>query len=230
MFPKISLLTLSLLAMAACGLQEPDSVSSLPPTIIVAFPDAQVVAPSPDAGVEMDAGTATVADDAGMMDAGVVNNPDATVVADAGNAPLPGTGPLPDPFKVGTTLKCNSRYIAAGVTRGQLRGSLPGSSWTSGPVISDPSGDGYMVYTPSGANRTALNTVSVYSVQATNTAGQYMLFGNGNDLCRMSPAARAVVGCNRDAQGHPNGCEGRVTWNGSAFVGAGNMQDFPSCL
>jgi hypothetical protein len=179
-----------------------------------------------DSGVQIPEDSGVTQLDATVIDSGVSQNPDSGVMPDAGPMPT-----LPDPFKVsGNMIKCSRDYIGGGLPDGQIRGTLPGVGWSSGPAINDMDNDGYLEYAPSAADQASLITIVDYDIQCVSNAGAWMQFGQAGLLCQMSDAALAYIWCSWPSPGDPGGCGGKVGWNGTSFIPAGNsVGRLPHC-
>ncbi|MEY4744161.1 MAG: hypothetical protein RL272_106, partial [Candidatus Parcubacteria bacterium] len=140
-----------------------------------------------------DSGTTAPSSDAGSAapDAGPSPAPDAgSPVADAGT-PATHTAPLRSPLA--GRLEFSDEYIGSSAC-GEIRGSLPAATWSSGPSIQDTNADRFLEYAPSSI---AAGTYELSYVAATcrGPAGAWADYGSRTLLLGMTADARSFVNC-----------------------------------
>lgn len=198
-------------------------------------------APSADGGAPAaDAGSATPPADGGSAsaDAGTPPATDAGAPpADAGTPPAtdagtPAAHSAPIRSLRSNRLDFSDEYIGASVC-GEIRGAIPGATWSSGPSIQDTDADHFLEYAPSSI---AAGTYELSYVAKTcgGSAGAWADYGSRAVLLGMTADARSFVNCNWwDAATGTTltvsspGCNLRITVDGAGTVtGAGNMRDY----
>lgn len=176
-------------------------------------------------------------DTCGNGDAGTPPSGDGgsvTPPSDAGTSTV--TNPAPVVSPAACRLEFADQYIS-GSSCGELRGTLPGMTWSAGPVIQDSNSDGRLEYI---AATIAAGTYSVSYMDRecpgqTPETGAWAHFGDPELLRSLTADARAWLYCNwYDAANDTiltdvadPGCNIRVTVGAAcALSPAGNMRDF----
>lgn len=211
----IALMTATL---AACGdFYSTDSDGGV--TVTPAVDGGTWVPPPPyDAGVTPDGGSTT---------------PDAGV-------PVP-TGTCYDaPFRIGAdgqTVLINLFFFQAAGHQSQcwVVGDAPGLTWGQTVLAMDQGSNGWAVYHPAVSNWAygQVGTIQCRLFQG-NGSTDWMLFADtATTFARLPPDALPFLRCTWNADGTlaPQGCIGVMEWNGSRFIGAGNvdMNRYPGC-
>lgn len=153
--------------------------------------------------------------------------PDADTDTDEG-LPAPFRSPAPCVFDF-------SNAYVSGAVCGEVRGTLPGMSWSSGVQISNPDGDGYMgmaFVVPAGTYEMSYLGWQNCSTREPNDA--WAQYGFEEQLTEMTAEARAYINCNwwnagtgSVISGVNPSCNIRVTVDSECHVlPAGNMADF----
>ncbi|HTK05155.1 MAG TPA: hypothetical protein VL500_06215 [Candidatus Eisenbacteria bacterium] len=187
-----------------------------------------------------DAGTAPAADGgAPAPDAGSPS-PDAGAPASDAGSPSPDAGtPAPGPAPLRSPASCQLRFADAyigGATCGQVRGNLPGATWSSGPAMSDTNADHELelALTAAPAGTYDLTYVSATCPGGPAVSETWASYGSRAQLLAMTADARSFVSCNwwDAATGtvltvSSPGCNLRIAIDGSCNVtGAGNMRNY----
>jgi len=215
----LSTLAIALLG-TACSLQGGDGKADKDPVCVDCDEDDAGPEPTPDAGVDTDAGPQ----------------------ADAGNDNPVTTGTVCDPVrspKARTLDFCSD--FTSGSTKGEVRGTLPMMTWTKGLVITDasPSDDyAYMGITmdfnlPAGTYDISYIGYQGETVPATAAEENWADYGLKKTIQRMSSEGRAFIQCNwYDATSKKEitvakpECHIRITADANGVLtGAGNMKD-----
>lgn len=190
----------------------------------------------------VDAGAGGSTGDAGSSDTG---SGDAGTGGSTGDAGAGGTGgdagtsepthPAPLQSPSSCTLRFADEYIG-GSACGQIRGNLPGATWTSGQALIDTNADHELEVTLSAtpAGTYELTYVSATCLGGTPVAETWASYGARAQLLGMSEDARSFVSCNWwDAASGTTvsvaspGCNLRVQIDASCNVtGAGNMRNY----
>lgn len=153
------------------------------------------------------------------------------------DAPAPDAGTPPaQPAPVASPGACRLEFSDAyigGSACGEIRGAIPGATWSSGPSIEDGDADHFLSYAPSSV---APGTYELTYVVKTcgGSVGTWADYGSRSQLLGMTPDARSFVNCNwwDVASGTTisvasHGCNLRITVDGAcAITGAGNMRDY----
>lgn len=153
-------------------------------------------------------------------------------------------GNLPAPFRDhgGGQIEF-SKFYTAGSGCAEVRGTLPGMSWTDGPYITDGNGDGYMEYSPTAgipygeyslsyvdrecAGQTSQNGTSDWAnfgalemVKLMRAEDRAYLYCNWYD----STAGHTVTAPDTSGDGKPDpGCEIRIMQDANGLHPNGNM-------
>jgi len=143
---------------------------------------------------------------------------------------------LPAPFRSPTPCVFDfSNAYVSGATCGEVRGTLPGLSWTQGVQIANPDGDGYLgmaFITPAGTYELSyLGWQNCDSRQPNDAWAQY---GHEDQLLQMTAEARAFINCNwynastnAVISGVNPSCDIRITVDAECHIlPAGNMSGF----
>lgn len=191
-------------------------------------------------GLDVDAGAGGAGTDAGSggsppvsTDAGSGGTP-----ADAGSGGSDAGGgggdagsvaPQPDPVVVtgACQMKFSTAYVGNSSTA-EVRGNLPGATWSSGPAITDTNADKYLEY--SAVSISAGFYDLTYMVPPSTWAN----LGDSTALKAMSSAGREFVNCNwwdpvglKTVSVSSPSCNIRIMVVGGCFItAAGNMKDF----
>ena len=148
----------------------------------------------------------------------------------------PADDSLPAPFRSPTPCVFDfSNAYVSGATCGEVRGTLPGMSWTQGVQIANPDGDGYMgmAFTaPAGTYELSYLGWQNCSTQAPNDA--WAQYGHEDQLTKMTAEARSFISCNwwnaatsSVISGVNPSCNIRITLDNECHVlPAGNMSGF----
>jgi len=151
-------------------------------------------------------------------------------------APDGGTDVLPAPFRspAACIFDFSADYVS-GATCGEVRGTLPGMSWTQGVQIANPDGDGYlgMAYTVT-AGTYELSYLGWQNCATRDPKDAWAQYGDQDQLLKMTPDSRAFINCNwwnaTTAQviaGVNPSCDIRITVdNACKVLPAGNMANF----
>ena len=160
---------------------------------------------------------------------------------DAGTTPPPDAGtpvpvsPAPLRSPSAGQLRFADLYIG-GAACGQVRGNLPGASWSTGPAMSDTDGDHELELAlaapPAGTYE--LTYVSATCPGGSVVAESWASYGSRAQLLGMTADARAFVSCNwwdaaAVATGSVSspGCNLRIQIDTTGNVtGAGNMRNY----
>jgi hypothetical protein len=172
---------------------------------------------TPDAGTGgSDAGTGGTGGDAGAG-------------GDGGGTPSDSGVTQPAPVVVTGT--CSMKFAEAyvgGSNTAEIRGNLPGATWSSGPSITDTNADDYLEFA------TASIAEGTYELTYMVPPSTWANLGDAAALKAMTPAGREFVSCNwwdpvakkTVAVSSPS-CNLRVTvLSGCKITPAGNMKDF----
>jgi hypothetical protein len=233
----------ALVLLAGCGLQEGDSPVTPPDTVSDSGSPTDT-----DAGVTTTTNAGTTGTDAGTApttDAG-------TTGTDAGTT-TPANDPAPFRFYPGFVIDVHKKYVSGSLCA-ELRGNLPGMSWSAGPFVQDRdlagNYDGWLgtaYAAPAGTYE--LSYVDRNCAGETGTEGTFAQFGDlavNGQMSRIKAEDRAFLYCNqynpaanscvcstftdpvlRNKCVTEPGCKGRVTFDGSGNpTPAGNMRDF----
>ncbi len=166
-------------------------------------------------------------------------DPDTTPPADAtppDDATPPADDSLPAPFRspAPCILDFSNAYVS-GATCGEVRGTMPGMSWTSGVRIANPDGDGYMgmaFTTPAGTYEVSYLGYQNCTTQQPNDA--WAQYGHADQLVEMTAEARSFINCNwynastnQVISGVNPSCNIRFTVDSECHIlPAGNMSGF----
>ncbi|HTM68367.1 MAG TPA: hypothetical protein VL426_03640 [Candidatus Binatia bacterium] len=261
-FWAVSLMTM--LALAGCGVQEPgdggsgggagDTTGDRPADDSNGWDNlgrdagtggtdtgTTADAPAPDAGSPAaDAGSPSADAGAPAPDAGSPT-PDAGSPAPDAGSPAPDAGtpapPSPAPLSSPSALQLRfaDAYIGAAAC-GQVRGNLPGTTWSSGPTMQDTNADHVLEvgYASIPAGNYELSYVSAACPGGPAVAETWASYGSRPQLLGMTGDARSFVNCNwwDAASGMAitvasPGCNLRIAVDGSGNVtGAGNMRNY----
>lgn len=177
--------------------------------------------PSADGGTGTDAGSGgapPVTTDAGSpADAG------------SGGSDAGSVASQPDPVVVtgACQMKFSNAYVGNSPTA-EIRGNLPGATWSSGPAITDTNADKYLEY----------SAVSIgagfYDLTYMVPPSTWANLGDSTALKAMTPAAREFVNCNwwdpvalKTVSVSSPSCNIRIMVGGGCTISAaGNMKDF----
>lgn len=259
-------LTLTCAALAGCGQDELGDEPGCGDDVIGDVmeedgpgPDAgtSVDTPSGDAGTTgtdtgstdtADAGTGgTTGTDAGSSDTGSADAGTGGSTGDAGTGGSDagsggsdaGTTTPAQPAPLRSPAACAMRFADAyigGASCGQVRGNLPGTTWTYGHAIADTNADHELELTltlaPAGTYE--LSYVSSACVGGPAVAETWASYGSRAQLLGMTEDARSFVSCNWwDAASGTTmtvtnpGCNLRISIDASCNVtGAGNMRNY----
>jgi hypothetical protein len=240
----LSVLALAL-AMTACGYQGPDADEG---------DETQEGTPSDQKPPQKDGGAGAPASggsDAGTggkgTDAGSGGSPPVTTDAGSGGSPADagsggsdaggsgggdaggGGSTQPDPVIVTGTcaMKFSTAYVGNSTTA-EVRGNLPGATWSSGPTVTDTNADKYLEY----------SAVSIgagfYDLTYMVPPSTWANLGDSTALKAMTPAAREFVNCNwwdpvalKTVSVSSPSCNVRIMVGGGCTISAaGNMKDF----
>lgn len=253
--------TVAFLALAGCGVQEPNDGGHGGAD----DPNASGQADVPGA----DGGNDTVGQDAGAggNDAGSADTPStdagatppaadggapADTAPDAGSPPADAGSPASDggsadagtpaPTSPAPVRSISPRaflfadaYIG-GTTCGQVRGNLPGTTWSAGPTMQDTNADHELEvsYATLPAGTYELSYVSATCPGGAAVGETWASYGSRPQLLGMTEDARSFVNCNwwDAATGmavdvmNP-GCDLRIAVDGAGVItGAGNMRNY----
>jgi hypothetical protein len=183
----------------------------------------------------------------GFSDAGTSSRPDAgsggnTGTPDAGTGgttPDAGTTPTSAPAPVRSSGVCSLRFAdtyIGGATCGQVRGNLPGATWSSGPAIRDTNADHELelTLTVAPAGTYELSYVSASCPGGPAVTETWANYGSRAQLLAMTADARSFVNCNwwNAATGttvsvSSPGCNLRIAIDAMCGItGAGNMRNY----
>lgn len=191
-------------ATVGCGLQEGDT--NTPPDCTTCGSDGGTTTPPADGG------TVTPPSDGGTT--------------------TPATAEAPVVSPAACLLEFHDDYIS-GSPCGDVVGTLPGMTWSSGPMISDSNHDGRLEYHPASIpagsySLTYRDRACPGEVDRTNWA----LYGDPDTLRAMTADARSFLYCNWWVNGaivqvNDPGCNIRISVDAACTItGAGNMRDF----
>ena len=161
-----------------------------------------------------------------------VDDPPATVDP----TPTPDPVVLPAPFRspAACIFDFSTDYVSGAVC-GEVRGNLPGLSWTSGVQIANPDGDGYMgmAFTVT-AGTYELSYLGWQNCTTREPKEAWAQYGAQEQLLKMAPESRAFINCNwwnsaesKVIAGVNPSCDLRITVdNACNILPAGNMANF----
>ncbi len=193
-----ALVALGILSFTGCGLQDGTAATVVPPATTDsgvaadAEPsfrgdtDTDVTDPPPP---KPDSGTTVVVDSGSVpADSGVDTGMDSGVAA-----AMP--GPVMSPGA--KQLRFSDRYIA-GSPCGDVLGTLPGTSWTSGLTIRDTNADHWLEldYTALAAGTYTFSYRDRACPGETPDRTNWALYGDPTTMKMMSAASRAFINCN----------------------------------
>lgn len=172
--------------------------------------------------VTTDAGTGGSAGDSGSGGEGGTDS--GTGGSDAGSVPA-----QPDPVVVtgSCAMKFSTAYVGNSSTA-EIRGNLPGATWSSGPAITDTNADKYLEYS------TATIGTGMYDLTYMVPPSTWANLGDSTALKAMTPAAREFILCNWWDAGagktvsvaNPS-CNIRISvGSGCTITPYGNMKDY----
>lgn len=151
-----------------------------------------------------------------------------TITPPSGNASAPVVSPA------ACRLEFHDDYIS-GSPCGDVVGTLPGMTWSAGPMIRDTNSDGRLEYQASSIPA-GTYSLSYRDRECTGEVARtnWALYGDPDTLRAMTPEARSFLYCNwYDAatgtisQVSDPGCNIRISVAaGCAITGNGNMRDF----
>jgi hypothetical protein len=143
---------------------------------------------------------------------------------------------LPAPFRspAANVYDFSTAYVS-GATCGEVRGSLPGMSWTDGVQIANPDGDGYMgmsFITPAGTYE--LSYLGWQNCGTREPKDAWAQYGFEEQLVKMTAEARSFLNCNwwnattqQKVTGVNPSCDIRITVDTVGnILPAGNMANF----
>lgn len=204
MTSKLSVLfTIMFLGLAACGIQEPDTV-----------PADDTASGDIDVDIDVDV---------------TIDTPDDP--SDPVVEPQTVAGPFRSP---GSCIwDFNSAYVSDAIC-GEVRGDLPNMSWSDGPAIANPDGDGWMGMHYEVQDGTY--TFSYLGYQNCGSSSPYEAwaqYGGEDQLSAMTPEDRAYISCNwwdaanqRKLSVSNPSCSLKVTVVNCDVRPAGNMSNF----
>jgi len=144
---------------------------------------------------------------------------------------------LPAPFRspAANVYDFSNAYVS-GALCGEVRGNLPGLSWTQGVQIANPDGDGYMgmnFITPAGTYELSYLGWQNCTTREPNDA--WAQYGFEEQLVKMTADARSFINCNwwnattkQKVSGVNPSCNIRITVDTvGKILPAGNMANFP---
>lgn len=159
--------------------------------------------------------------------------PDATPPDDDAG---PADDTLPAPFRspAANVYDFSTAYVS-GATCGEVRGNLPGLSWTEGVQIANPDGDGYMgmsFIVPAGTYE--LSYLGWQNCDSREPRDAWAQYGFEEQLTKMTAEARSFINCNwwnattqQKVTGTNPSCDIRITVDTVGnILPAGNMANF----
>jgi len=167
------------------------------------------------------------------------DDPTITPPVDDGGTPADDTATddgLPAPFRspAPCILDFSNAYVS-GATCGEVRGTLPGMSWTSGVRIANPDGDGYMGMSfTTTAGTYELSYLGWQNCETQEPNEAWAQYGHPEQLVEMTAEARSFINCNwynestdQVISGVDPSCNIRITVDNECHIlPAGNMTDF----
>lgn len=168
-------------------------------------------------------------------DAGSGGSPPVSTDAGSGGSDAGGSdaGPAsvvqPDPVIVtgACQVKFSNVYVGGSATA-EIRGNLPGATWSSGPTITDTNADKYLEYSPVSIG------AGMYDITYMVPPSTWANMGDATTLKAMTPAAREFILCNWWDAGAGKvvsvaspSCNVRIMVGGGCTITPyGNMKDF----
>ncbi len=188
--------------------------------------------PIGDAGTGTDAGsggTPPVSTDAGSGGSPADAGSGGSDAGGSGGGDAGGGTSQPAPVVVtgACQMKFSTAYVGSSATA-ELRGNLPGVTWSSGPAITDTNADKYLEYAP------VTIGAGFYELTYMVPPSTWANLGDSTALKAMTPAAREFVNCNwwdpvalKTVSVSSPSCNIRIMVGGGCTISAaGNMKDF----